>query len=225
MKIRKRWLIKALGFFAAWVLRLWLGTLRYRYRPLGPYILPRWPERRRERYIYALWHENMLLPSYHYGHRRAHVLISQHADGELGAEVARHLGFRTVRGSPKSGAVKAVRRLVKLAGTSHLVIMPDGPRGPRRQVQPGLIYLAVKTGPPIVPVGFAYDRPWRARSWDRFAVPRPWSRAACVTGDPLTVPPNITREEMEIYRRRVEEAMLRVTEAAERLAAGRKLVA
>ena len=41
MKIRQPWLIKAAGFSAAWALRLWLGTLRYRYRPLGPSVDPR----------------------------------------------------------------------------------------------------------------------------------------------------------------------------------------
>ncbi len=218
MKIRRPWLIKAAGFSAAWALRFWIGTLRYRYRPLGPDILPRRPEGR-DRYIYAFWHENLLLPAYQFGRTGVHVLISQHADGELIAEVCRHLGFPAVRGSPKRGAVQATRQMLKLARTAHLAITPDGPRGPRRRVQPGLVYLAAKTGRPVVPTGFAYERPWRARSWDRFAMPRPWSRATCVTAEPVAVPPGATREELEQYRRRVEEALLRVTEEAERLVA------
>lgn len=224
MKIRKPWLIKAAGFSAAWALRLWLGTLSYRYRPLGPNVDPKRPECR-DRYIYAFWHEGLLLPAYQYGRAGVHVLISEHADGQLIAEVCRHLGFPTVRGSPKRGAVKATRQMVKLARTAHLAITPDGPRGPRREVQPGLVYLAARTGLPIVPAGFAYDRPWRARSWDRFAMPRPWSRATCVTGEPICVPAAIPREELEDFRRRVEVELLRVTEAAERLAAGTRLVA
>jgi lysophospholipid acyltransferase (LPLAT)-like uncharacterized protein len=224
MKIRKPWLIKAAGFSAAWALRLWLGTLSYRYRPLGPNVDPKRPECR-GRYIYAFWHEGLLLPAYHYGRTRVHVLISEHADGQLIAEVCRHLGFPTVRGSPKRGAVKATRQMVKLAQTAHLAITPDGPRGPRREVQPGLVYLAARTSLPIVPAGFAYDRPWRARSWDRFAMPRPWSRATCVTGEPIRVPAAVSREELEDYRRQVEVELLRVTEAAERLAAGTRLAA
>ena len=224
MKLRQPWLIKAAGFSAAWALRLWLGTLSYRYRPLGPNVDPRRPECRR-RYIYAFWHENMLLPAYHYGHARVHVLISQHADGQLIAEVCRHLGFGTVRGSTRRDGARAVRRMLKLGRSAHLSITPDGPRGPRRQVQPGLIYLAARTGLPVVPAGFAYDNPWRARSWDRFALPRPWSRATCVTGEPVVVPAEARREELEEYRRRVEEALLVVTEAAERLAAGARLAA
>src|SRR5215470_9053241 len=154
MKLRQPWLIKAAGFSAAWALRLWLGTLSYRYRPLGPNVDPKRPECR-QRYIYAFWHENMLLPAYHYGRARVHVLISQHADGQLIAEVCRHLGFGTVRGSSRRDGARAVRRMLKLGRSAHLSITPDGPRGPRRQVQPGLIYLAARTGLPVVPAGFA----------------------------------------------------------------------
>jgi lysophospholipid acyltransferase (LPLAT)-like uncharacterized protein len=219
MKLRQRWLIKAAGFSAAWALRLWVGTLNYRYRPLGPNLDPRRPPCR-QRYIYAFWHENMLLPAYHYGRTGVHVLISQHADGELIAEVCRHIGFPTVRGSTTRGGVEALRRMLHIGKETHLAITPDGPRGPRRRVQPGLIYLAARTGMPIVPAGFAYDRPWRARSWDRFAMPRPWSVATAVTNQPIAVPPDVTRAEIETYRRRVEEAMLWLSARAERLAAG-----
>jgi lysophospholipid acyltransferase (LPLAT)-like uncharacterized protein len=218
MKLRQPWLIKAAGFSAAVALRLWLGTLHYRYRPLGPNVDPKRPDCR-QRYIYAFWHENLLLPAYHYGRSDVHVLISQHADGELIAEVCRHLGFRTVRGSTARHGVEALRRLLKLGRAAHLGITPDGPRGPRRQVQPGLVYVAAKTGLPIVPTGFAYDRPWRARSWDRFAVPRPWSRATCVTAEPIRVPAEASRPQLEAYRRQVEDALLRAGDAAERLAA------
>src|SRR5436190_464721 len=85
------------------------------------------------------------------------------------------------------GWIGTVRQMLRVGRKSHLAITPDGPRGPRRQVQPGLLYLAARTGLPIVPVGIGYDRPWRMRSWDRFAVPRPWTRATCVTTEPIHV--------------------------------------
>ena len=217
MKIRRPWMIKAAGLGAAWAVRLWVGTLRYRYRPLGPDLDPTRPECRR-RYIYAFWHENLLLPAYYYGRTDVHVLISRHADGEIIAEVCRHLGFRTVRGSTTRCGAEALLQMLRLADVSHLGITPDGPRGPRRRVQQGLVYLAARTGLPVVPAGFAYDRPWRARSWDRFAVPRPFSRATCVTDRPVVVPPDAGRAELEHYRRLIEETMLRMTGEAERLA-------
>jgi lysophospholipid acyltransferase (LPLAT)-like uncharacterized protein len=211
MKIRHPGLIRVLGFVVAWVVRLWVGTVRYQYRPLGPNVDPRRPDLA-ERYIYAFWHENLLLPACHYGRPNVWVLVSRHADGELIAQACRHLGFGLVRGSTTRHGAEALLRMLQLAQTGHLAITPDGPQGPRRRVQPGLVYLAARTGLPIVPIGVAYRRPWRMNSWDRFALPRPWSRAVCITAPPLRVAADA---ELEAERRRVEEALARVTADAE----------
>ncbi len=161
MKIRHPMLIKALGFAVGWLVRLWIGTLRYRYRPMGANLDPNQPNLR-GRYLYAFWHENILVPAYHYGRRDIHVLISQHADGQLIAEACRHLGFRVVRGSATRGGARAIRQMQRLSRSAHLAITPDGPRGPRRKVQPGVVYLAALTGLPIVPFGVAFARAWRS---------------------------------------------------------------
>jgi lysophospholipid acyltransferase (LPLAT)-like uncharacterized protein len=218
MKIRRPWLIKVVAFAAAWVIRLWMGTLQYRYRPIGPNVDP-WQLSNGDRYIYAIWHETLLVPAYQYGKPDIWVLISQHADGQFIAEVCRHLRFRTVRGSTTRGGVQAVRHLIRVGRTGHLAVTPDGPRGPRRQVQPGLVYLAARTGLPIVPIGIGFQRAWRMQSWDRFALPQPWSLTTCVTAPPIAVPAAVDREQLEHYRRQVEDAMRRATAAAERLAA------
>jgi lysophospholipid acyltransferase (LPLAT)-like uncharacterized protein len=214
MKIRHPWLIKALGFVVAWVVRLWICTLRYRYRPLGPSVEPRdWKPG--EHYLFAFWHENMLLLAHHYARPDIRVLISQHADGQLIAEACRHLGFGLVRGSTTRGGVEAVRQMLRLGHSTHLAITPDGPRGPRRRVQPGVIYLAARTGMPIVPIGIGFQRPWRMRSWDRFVLPRPWSRAACVTGVPIHIPPDADKDQLEPHRLRLEQAMSEAGDLAE----------
>ena len=217
MKLRHPALIRAASFAGAWVVRAWVGTLRYRYGPLGPNLDPR-TRHVRGRYLYAFWHESMLLPAYQFGRLNVHVLISEHADGELIADLIRHLGFRAVRGSTTRGGVKAVRELLDLKANAHLAVTPDGPRGPRRRVQPGLIYLSSRLGLPIVPAGFGYERPWRMKSWDRFAVPRPFTRARCVTCDPILVPPRAERNLLEDYRVYVEERLHDLTEQAERWA-------
>ena len=85
-------------------------------------------------------------------------------------------------------------------------------------MQLGLIYVAARTGRSIIPTGFGFHRPWRLRSWDRFALPRPWSNSVCVTAAPICVPANAGREELEEYRQRVEEALNHVNALAERLA-------
>jgi lysophospholipid acyltransferase (LPLAT)-like uncharacterized protein len=217
MKIRSPWLIRRLSWVVARLIRLWIGTLRFRYYHLGPDVSPR-QERLTDRYIYAFWHENLLLPAYQYGRPDIWILISQHADGQLIAEATERLGFSTVRGSTTRGGVEAIRQLLKHGQDAALAITPDGPRGPRRQIQPGLIYLAARTGLPIVAAGFGYQRPWRMKSWDRFALPRPWSRAVCVTGVPIAVPADAEREQLEEYRRRVEDELLRYSLMAEQCA-------
>jgi hypothetical protein len=97
----------------------------------------------------------------------------------------------------------------------HLCVTPDGPRGPRRRVQQGLVYLGSRTKLPIVGAGIAFRNPWRTRSWDRFAVPRPYSAAACVVPEPLHVPADADRETIESCRLEVERRMHAATLEAE----------
>jgi lysophospholipid acyltransferase (LPLAT)-like uncharacterized protein len=216
MKIRHPALIRMAGLVIAWLVRLWLGTVRYRCRALGPRVEPTEPGLE-GRYIYAFWHETILLPAYHYRRTPTHVLISEHADGEMIARACGHLGLGVVRGSTTRRGVQAVRQIVEMQGRSHLVITPDGPRGPRRQVQPGVVFLAARTGLPIVPVGFAYRRAWRMRSWDRFAVPVPFTSAVGVLGVPIHVPAGSDREALEQYGVQVERALEDTMRVAEEM--------
>lgn len=101
----------------------------------------------------------------------------------------------------------------------HLTITPDGPRGPRRRLAQGPIYLASRLQLPLVAMGFGSDRPWRAKSWDRFAVPRPFSRARAIIGPPVMLPPDLDRARMEECRQRVERLLDCLTQEAEAWAA------
>jgi lysophospholipid acyltransferase (LPLAT)-like uncharacterized protein len=215
VKLRHPGLIRLVALLLAVVVRLWLRTLRLRivWPPDG---LRHPTDPRRQRFIYAFWHEALLFPAAFT--TRIHVLISQHADGELIAQVCRHLGYGLVRGSTNRQGTQALLQLLRVSQDSHLLITPDGPRGPRRRVQRGLVFVASRTGLPVVACGVAYCRAWRARSWDRFAVPWPWSTAVCVVAPALRVPADLNRAGLEQYRRLLEEQMLAVTAAAERLA-------
>ena len=88
-------------------------------------------------------------------------------------------------------------------------------RGPRRTVQSGVVYAASRTGLPIVPVGVGFGNAWRAKSWDHFGVPKPLSTVYGVLGAPIAVPPDIERDDLEVYRVQVEQAMLAATAEAE----------
>jgi lysophospholipid acyltransferase (LPLAT)-like uncharacterized protein len=131
------------------------------------------------------------------------------------AQACRHLGFSLVRGSTTRGGTEALREMLRLGRTGHLAITPDGPQGPRRRVQPGLIYLAASTGLPILPIGIGYRRPWRTNSWDRFALPRPFGRAVIVTAPVIRVANALDRAALEAERRRVEDALNWATAEAE----------
>lgn len=213
MKIRLPWLLKVLGHPAAWSLRLWMRSLRYSYQPLGPNLDPTRADLQ-GRYIYAMWHENMLMPAYQYSAPHFCVLISKHGDAQIMADILRILKVQVVRGSTNRGGIEAVRQLLQMGKKCHLALTPDGPRGPRQKVKPGLIYLAARLDMPIVPVGFGFHRPWRLRSWDQFVLPRPFSRSTCVTGEPIAVPDTNDRDELEQYRQSVEEALAGANDAA-----------
>jgi hypothetical protein len=125
------------------------------------------------------------------------------------------MGFEFVRGSTNRGGVAALRQLLDKSREMHLAITPDGPRGPRRQLAPGPVYLASKLGIPLVAIGVGYERPWRVRSWDRFAIPRPGGRACCILSPELQVPPDLDRDGLEHFRTKVEQLLNHLCDDAE----------
>jgi lysophospholipid acyltransferase (LPLAT)-like uncharacterized protein len=215
MKIRNRRLVAAAGWLATRAARVLFRSLRFEYRPLGPSLAPAdLPPG--ERIIYCIWHENLLLPTIYFGCPEIAVLISKHADGQILGGLVTALGMGMVQGSTNRGGVEAVRKLIGDGNRwRHLAVTPDGPRGPRRVVQPGIIYVASRTGMKIAPIGVGYCRPWRAGSWDRFAVPRPFSRARVLTADPVAVPGGLRAADLEPFRLRVQAEMDRVNALAE----------
>jgi lysophospholipid acyltransferase (LPLAT)-like uncharacterized protein len=215
MKIRHPALIRAIGVSGAWMVRRLVGTNRFHFRFEDPSVDPAVARQTGQRYIYAFFHEIMLFPAYYWAWPEMQVLISDHRDGELIAQVIGRLGFGVVRGSTSRGGARAVREMKHRIDRGHLCITPDGPRGPRRSVQHGLPYLASRTGLPVVGVGMAFKRPWRAKSWDRFAVPRPFAAAACVMTPRIFVPPDADRDALEVHRVEFERRMKLATEEAE----------
>jgi hypothetical protein len=208
MKLRDPKSIRRAARLAAIIARGWNLTLRFAYRPLTSYMVNDRPELIGDaRFIYAFWHEHLFVPVYVFARSDTAVLASQHADGELVAQVAERFGFRVVRGSTTRGGTTALLQMLRKGwGARHLAITPDGPRGPRRKCQFGAVYLASRTGLPIVCGGFGFSHYWRAGSWDRFAVPMPFSRVRCVTTHAIHVPPGLNAAELEPYQRAVEES-------------------
>jgi lysophospholipid acyltransferase (LPLAT)-like uncharacterized protein len=178
--------------------------------------------------VYATWHGRIMMFPYFYGRLRpVHVLASRSRDGELVARFVQAFGFRVVRGSTSRGASTALRVLARLLReeAAEVAVVPDGPRGPRCVAQPGAVLLAKLGRAPILPLGFGVSRATVCRSWDAFVVPHPFARVAVVFGDPLRVPEDADRETLEACRRRLEEALHRLTAEADRLAGSRRVLA
>lgn len=203
------------GLLGTSLVRSWMGTLDYRVAYYDPAVDPAFSYCQGQK-IYVFWHEYIVFPLVHRGHCNLTVLLSRHQDAEVLSYVARYMGFDAVRGSTNRGGVTALRELLRKSRQMHLAITPDGPRGPRREMALGPIYLASRLGLPLVAMGFGYDRPWRVTSaWDHFAIPRPFSRARCVMGPEIFVPSNLDREELEHFRKRIEDVQNRLTFEAE----------
>jgi lysophospholipid acyltransferase (LPLAT)-like uncharacterized protein len=224
MRITNRRVMQLGGLAITAVTRQWMRTLEYQAAFYDRAVDPAWPAFRGPA-IFLFWHEYIPFLFYLRGNCRIAMLLSRHQDAEWLSHAARLMGFGTIRGSTSRGGVAALRELVRTGATMNLTITPDGPRGPRRQLAAGCIYAASRLQIPLIPIGLGYDRPWRSRrAWDRFAVPRPYSRARAVAGPPTWIPPRLSRSEVEHYRGRVEMTLNRLTETAEQWAeSGRRI--
>jgi len=220
VKLRKPWMIKMAAWLGFRVARGLMSTLRTRVDSFGQQTDP-WDPTLTERYIYVFWHENLLTLTRFNSAAPVALLTSRSADGELAALLGEYGGARTVRGSSSNGGLDAVEELIEVGRECHLAIAPDGPRGPRHVVKRGLAYLASWSGMRIVPLGIGFDRPWRAKSWDRLAIPRPFSRMAVVGAPVIQVPRGLGKREMEQVRLQIEQSLLTVNQIAQDWAEGR----
>ncbi|MBI4540392.1 MAG: lysophospholipid acyltransferase family protein [Gemmatimonadetes bacterium] len=172
-----------------------------------------------ENVIFALWHGQLLPLAYQHRREGVVALVSEHADGEYITRVIENLGYGTVRGSSTRGAVPGLRGLVRAAREGHdLAITPDGPRGPRRRVKPGVVAVAQVTGRPIVPVTAGASRAWWFGSWDRFLVPRPFARLYVAYGEPISVARDADEETVRRSAERLQVELDRLTAAVDRRA-------
>lgn len=194
-------------------LRVLAWTVRVRLVNVDE-VFGRWA--RGERVILAFWHNRVVMMPLQCRGRKVCIMNSQHRDGEIATRALAHWGIRSVRGSATRGGVGGFLRLVDAYRDGFdLAVVPDGPRGPRCRVKPGVLYLAKATGARIVPVSYAAGWKRRLRSWDRLVVPLPFSRVVYVAGDPLTVPRDAGEPEIEHLRVELEGRLNRATADAE----------
>ena len=193
--------------------RLWARTLRLQVEDPNDVVA----FVRNQPVIFAIWHNRLLmLPRVFdpcFPTRQSFGLISASRDGDLVSILIERSGYGTIRGSSSRKGVSALRQLVDtLASGNNVLFTPDGPRGPVYEASQGVVFLAQKTGAPVVPIHMEYSSCWRLKSWDRFIVPRPFAKLRAIFGVPVRIAETQTAEEFEAERMRLQNAMMNLVE-------------
>jgi hypothetical protein len=204
----------ALGYLLGLSLWAWRPTLRIQVRGTENF---RWP------CVLAFWHGRLLGVLMNSLGSGAVSMASQSKDGALAAGALVAAGIRVTRGSGSRGGGDALRamRMAIAAGAPFAGLTVDGPRGPWREVQPGVVLLARWLEFPVVPATFSCDRPRVLRSWDRMVVPRPFSRMVVGYGEPI--PPDALAGKLSDVAALVRDRLEELTAALDRDVAGREL--
>jgi lysophospholipid acyltransferase (LPLAT)-like uncharacterized protein len=159
-------------------------------------------------HVFLLWHEALLPLLWQHRGQGIAIVVSEAREGQYLADLGRVLGYRAVRGSSTRGASRALLGAVReLREGRAVAFTPDGPRGPRRELKPGVVAAAQRGGGVIVPIHAEASRAWRLHSWDRFMIPRPAARVTIRYGRPFEVAPGETglAEGLAEAGRRLEE--------------------
>ena len=215
MRIESPFLVRMAGMTCARGFRLLFRTIRKDVRTfsVSPYNASG-----SQRYLYSVWHDSAVIAAFGGRHSHTVALTSRHRDGAFVASIVRAIGVGTVRGSSGRSGQTAARQLLRVAKTHDIVITPDGPRGPRRTMSRGIVYLASRTGNPIVPTAFACSHAWEIPgSWTTQIVPKPLSRVMLFAGEPIIVPADLNDGEIEIYRVQLQLAMDALQDRATRI--------
>lgn len=168
--------------------------------------------------IFSGWHGRSFIAPHLFRGRGYYVMVSLSRDGEMQANIFTRFGFKIIRGSTGREGVKALVDAIRVLRKENakMALTPDGPRGPSGVVQEGIIAMGQKSGALLVPVGVAAKNCCFAKSWDRYMVPMPFSRAIMLFGDPVRVPKDADKETLERSRLELQAAMHRIQAEAER---------
>ncbi len=195
-------LISNLGY---WVIRIIGSTLRWEVQDWHNLEAVRAAGKN---LILAFWHGRIFMATYYFRDRGIVVMTSQNRDGEYIARVIQRFGYGVTRGSSTRGSHGAtVATLNALKDGRDVGITMDGPRGPRYVAKPGAVYLARKSGSPVIPFSASVDKKWVMRSWDHFQIPKPFSRAIVLIGDPIYINEGATKEELQIIEDRIQNSL------------------
>jgi lysophospholipid acyltransferase (LPLAT)-like uncharacterized protein len=155
----------------------------------------------RRPHVFLLWHEVLLPLLWQHRNQDIAIVVSEAREGRYLSEFAASLGYRSLAGSSTRGGTRALLGAVReLQAGRAVAFTPDGPRGPRRELKPGVVAAAQRGGAFIVPIHAEADRAWRLHSWDRFMIPKPLARIWITYGQPFEVAPGARAFEVGVER-------------------------
>jgi len=201
---REKWI----AALAVGILRLLFGTLRVKLEDRSGFTKqpPDFPV------IFVFWHNRILavtsavLRNYPWKRRKGvSVLTSPSRDGEILAQIVAGFRLGSIRGSSNKRASAATKECIRLLESgADLTVTPDGPRGPKYVLSPGLILMAQQTGARIIPIQAHFSRCLKMKTWDEFRIPLPFSSVHIVAHPYEIIPPTDTAAEFEAERKRIE---------------------
>lgn len=158
--------------------------------------------------IYSFWHDRIIAGTYFFRDRGIIVLSSSSFDSEYTARCIQRLGFGIIKGSSTRGGIQALVGMIRMMKAGYAMAFTiDGPKGPRYEAKAGPILLAKKTGNPLMPFVIECRKFWTVKSWDRLQVPKPFSKANIMIGEPIYVPADAKDEELEAKRLELQQSL------------------
>ena len=159
--------------------------------------------------LLVLWHDHTLIPLHFFRDCGIGTMMSTSRAGQMQAAFWRLYGWPVVWGSTKKKeGIAALRETMRIVGEGGIFgFTPDGPKGPRREAHGGAVYIASKTGAPILPISVAASHFWQLPTWDRFLIPKPFARVHIHLGAALQIPPELSRAQSEIWREKIKAAL------------------
>ncbi|MEO1980549.1 MAG: lysophospholipid acyltransferase family protein [Fuerstiella sp.] len=220
MKIRNslaNWLVARIG---TWFLRALFLTVRVEHHKVAVDGTPYGRATGTTRFCFCMWHDAIVAAVYSLKTHKLAGLISRHQDGGYLAHAVKLAGITPVRGSASRGGAQATKQLIDQPDL-HVCITPDGPRGPRRVMKDGIVYLSSRTGRPVVPTTLTGDSYWSIPGgWSDMMLPKPFSKMILLAGDPIEVRPDLTREQISEVAEKIQKEMDRLDLLGQRLIRG-----
>lgn len=211
---KKNWKHELLVIVIAWIGHLFLSLL---YATFRKKIINQKHLEEAEKlsssgcYLLAMWHHHILTMTICYRSIPLMVMSSQSKDGDYISGVLHKFGWKTARGSSSKRGKEALEEMIARLSDKNQdisgILTIDGPRGPLYKVKRGIIEIARRAQVPIVPYAPINDRYWEANSWDKFRIPKPFSRFVCAYGRPIVVKEKINEDEMVELREEVKNSL------------------